>query len=169
MLENLHRDEFLLLDDQALQARCDIQATKGSGPGGQHRNKTSTGVRVALPVFNLEIRCCEDRSAHVNRLLALRRLRLAMALSVRLPAPKAQIVPFPGSQGHVQSSNEAFPFWIADVMDRLQAYNGELRPVAELYGLSTTALGHILSQEKAILQAVQQIRRIHGHSPIRST
>jgi protein subunit release factor B len=36
-------------DRASLEAVCEVEATRGSGPGGQHRNKVETGVRVAHP------------------------------------------------------------------------------------------------------------------------
>jgi len=166
-MELLHRDEYLRLNDQALLEHCDVQGTKGSGPGGQHRNKTLTGVRVALHPCNLEIRCTEDRSAHINKHLALRRLRLALALSIR-QTPSPQPVHFPGTQGHVQAANAGYPSWIADVFDRLEVSSGELRPVAEIYGFSPSALFRILSEEKSVQQAFQQLRLRHGKAALKA-
>ena len=41
-----NRDDFLKLDDSALSACCELEFFKGSGNGGQKRNKTSSAVRV---------------------------------------------------------------------------------------------------------------------------
>ena len=38
------------LPDDALLAQCEVQAHRAGGPGGQHRNKAETAVRLwALP------------------------------------------------------------------------------------------------------------------------
>jgi protein subunit release factor B len=36
-------------DRASIERVCEVQATRGSGPGGQHRNKVETGVRVWHP------------------------------------------------------------------------------------------------------------------------
>ncbi|HSQ42394.1 MAG TPA: peptide chain release factor-like protein, partial [Fibrobacteraceae bacterium] len=106
-----HRDDYLVLDDLSLLARCEVRTFQGSGPGGQHRNKTNTGVELLLPEFNLEIRCCEDRSAGVNRNLALRRLRLRLAEKIRSSPADSPFGPFPGSGGHIHSGNPQYARW----------------------------------------------------------
>ena len=43
-----NRDEILKLDDSALSACCELEFFKGTGNGGQKRNKTSSAARVRL-------------------------------------------------------------------------------------------------------------------------
>lgn len=38
--------EFLELTDQELMKQCEMDTFKSSGPGGQHRNKRETAVRL---------------------------------------------------------------------------------------------------------------------------
>lgn len=63
------------LDDVALLAECDVQSFVASGPGGQHRNKTETGVRIRHRPTGLQVTATERRSQLMNRLAALERLR----------------------------------------------------------------------------------------------
>ena len=73
-------------------AAVDEQAVKGSGPGGQKMNKTSSGVqlRYALGAETLVVKWTRDRSHALNRFLALRELadevevRVSPATSERL-------------------------------------------------------------------------------------
>ena len=36
-------------DRETIEKLCEVEPTRGSGPGGQHRNKVETGVRVSHP------------------------------------------------------------------------------------------------------------------------
>lgn len=51
----------------------DITHIKGSGPGGQHRNKTSTGVRMRHKASGAVAEATDDRSQHVNKVNAFKR------------------------------------------------------------------------------------------------
>jgi len=64
--------------------------TRGGGPGGQKRNKTSNVVRLAYPPLGISARCGTERSRALNRFLALRELvdeieiRISPGTSARL-------------------------------------------------------------------------------------
>lgn len=47
---------------------------RGSGAGGQHRNKTDSAVRVVHPPSGAKGECQEGRSQYQNRRTALKRL-----------------------------------------------------------------------------------------------
>ncbi len=49
----------------------EVQATKGKGPGGQHRNKTSSMIRMRHKPTNLVV-CIDGRDQHQNKKKALR-------------------------------------------------------------------------------------------------
>ena len=51
-----------------------ITHIRGSGPGGQHRNKTSTGVRMHHPASGVTVEATDDRSQERNKRAAFHRL-----------------------------------------------------------------------------------------------
>ncbi|KDO39144.1 hypothetical protein CISIN_1g038082mg, partial [Citrus sinensis] len=74
---------YLELTDDELFRECEMDAYKSSGPGGQHRNKRESAVRLKHAPTGVIAQAAEDRSQHKNRASALSRLRTLLALKVR--------------------------------------------------------------------------------------
>lgn len=51
-----------------------LKPFKGSGPGGQHRNKNSTAIRITHPDSGAVGECSEHKSQLQNKKVAFRRL-----------------------------------------------------------------------------------------------
>ncbi|KAF6139648.1 hypothetical protein GIB67_033652 [Kingdonia uniflora] len=73
-------DSFLRLSDDQLMGECEMKTFKSSGPGGQHRNKRESAVRLKHLPTGIIAQAVEDRSQHKNRASALSRLRTLLAL-----------------------------------------------------------------------------------------
>ncbi|KDP41122.1 hypothetical protein JCGZ_03613 [Jatropha curcas] len=71
---------YLELSDEELMRQCEMDTFKASGPGGQHRNKRESAVRIKHLPTGVISQAVEDRSQHKNRASALRRLRTHLAL-----------------------------------------------------------------------------------------
>jgi ribosome-associated protein len=67
------------LPAEALRAECEERFFVASGPGGQHRNKTETAVRLVHLPTGLMVTATERRSRERNREEALERLRAQLA------------------------------------------------------------------------------------------
>jgi|GEM_PF-417148 len=157
MLETINRNSLLNLSDADLLKLCEVSAYKGSGPGGQHRNKTNSGVKLRVESGELRVESysCDDRSAHVNKLLALKKLRMKIALQIR-EKPTAKIpFSFPGSDGKISQDNILYPQFIADVLDRLDDFD----KAAKMWGLSKSALNKIVLQDKKVMEVFQKHRQ----------
>lgn len=50
---------------------CEIQTCRGSGPGGQKRNKTETAVQIRHKPSGLMVRCDQERSQQQNKQTAI--------------------------------------------------------------------------------------------------
>ena len=74
--------EYLSLSDPDLLRQCRVDVYRASGPGGQHRNKTDSAVRITHEPTRTVAIANESRSQHTNKSHALRRLRQKIALSV---------------------------------------------------------------------------------------
>lgn len=67
------------LPEAALLGECDEDFFIASGPGGQHRNKTESGVRLSHRPTGVTVTATERRSQSQNRGTALERLRERLA------------------------------------------------------------------------------------------
>ena len=75
--------QALALEDRALLGECEQELFTAGGPGGQHRNKTASGVRLTHPATELSVTATERRSQSLNRRVALERLRRGLRLLAR--------------------------------------------------------------------------------------
>jgi len=73
--------------DEDLLAECDVEAMRGSGPGGQHRNKTETAVRLTHRSTGIVVQATERRSRTQNLGVACERLRAALTIRFAPPPP----------------------------------------------------------------------------------
>ncbi len=80
------------LDAEAVQQDCDEEFVRAGGPGGQHRNRRETGVRLTHRPTGIVVMATERRSQVANRRLALERMieRLEKLARRRKPRKKTR-------------------------------------------------------------------------------
>ncbi|ATB36549.1 hypothetical protein CYFUS_001964 [Cystobacter fuscus] len=88
----------LALDDDALLRACEVEYFIASGPGGQHRNTTASGVRLTHPPTELSVTATERRSQVQNKGAALERLRTGLQALTYVPKKRHKTQPTKGSQ-----------------------------------------------------------------------
>jgi protein subunit release factor B len=74
-------------DRPSLERVCEVEATRGSGPGGQHRNKVETGVRVTHALSGIVVLATRHRSRERNLDDAYERI------AARLEALQKPVIP----------------------------------------------------------------------------
>jgi hypothetical protein len=154
------------LDVEALLAECSVRRTRGSGPGGQHRNKVETAVVITHLPSGIVGAASERRSQAENRDVAIQRLRTALAIGVRVPrAPDEEYVAGPAWRKHLRAGRIAisaghpdFPALLAEALDLVVAADYETAGAARALGCTSTQLVRLLAREPAALQMVNEAR-----------
>jgi len=158
--------------DADLLAECDVHTYRASGPGGQHRNKTSSAIRLQHRPTGLVTQGEESRSQHENKARALRRLRETIAINLRCPLPGApdwpSTVQLPDGKLRVADNNPALPYVLAITLDALAAHDGKLAETAQWLGVTSSSLTRFLSGHHAAWAEANRIRAAAGLSPLRS-
>ncbi|MGH9867306.1 MAG: peptide chain release factor-like protein [Candidatus Polarisedimenticolia bacterium] len=71
-----------------LLAECEVTTFRASGPGGQHRNRRESAVRLRHIPTGIVVLATERRSQHQNRAVAVERLARRLAERRRRRAPR---------------------------------------------------------------------------------
>jgi hypothetical protein len=171
------RDAYLLTSDDALIAQCEVDRYRASGPGGQHRNKTESAVRLRHKPSGVTAIGEDSRSQAENKIHAVRRLRAAIALDVRepvaldghAPSPRLAALVAGGTAPLGAKTRLTGEFWaaIAELLDLLVAGGLEIGTTAQRLGITTGALSKLLLHDGHIARAVNDLRRARQMRPLR--
>ncbi len=167
-------EDYLALSDEALRRQCRLETLRVSGPGGQHRNRRDTAVRLRHEPTGVTARASERRSQGQNREMALARLRRAIALEVRRPvaletyAPPPELLAIlPAARPRIGSRHRDYWRGVQALLDLFLALEGSVSETAARLGLSTGALSRLLLAEPRLRRAVQAQREAQGLRPLR--
>ncbi|MDB4964183.1 MAG: uncharacterized protein JWP01_4182 [Myxococcales bacterium] len=171
------RIDHLLVSDDALIAQCEVDRYRASGPGGQHRNKTESAVRLRHKLTGISAIGEDSRSQSENKLHAVRRLRSAIALEVREPVQIEGFVPSPrlaafigaGTAPQGAKTKLTGEYWaaIAELLDLLVAGDLEIATTAQRLGITTGALSKQLLHDEQVARVVNDLRRAKGMRALR--
>ena len=171
------RDALIQLDDAALEAQCEVDRYRASGPGGQHRNKTESAVRLRHKLSGISAIGEDSRSQAENKIHAVRRLRAAIALGVREPvvipaySPSARLTSLVagGTAPLGAKTRLTGDYWaaIAELLDLLVAGELEIGATAQRLGITTGAMSKLLLHDDQVARAVNDLRRGRGMRPLR--
>ena len=171
------RDALLGLADPALLAQCEMDRLRGSGPGGQKRNKTESSVRLRHEATGLSALAGESRSQHENRARALRRLRERIAFDLREPVDLDDYQPPPAlvallAQEPVRKSEK----WLRSpeylraaghLVDLYQAVGCSLAEAARRLAVPSGRLERVARADDRLMRKLGELRNaMRGRPPI---
>ncbi len=171
------RDALLGLADPALLAQCQMDRLRGSGPGGQKRNKTESSVRLRHAASGLSALAGESRSQHENKARALRRLRERIAFDLREPVelddyrPPAALValleqePIRKSERWLRSPE--YLRAAGHLVDLYQAVGCSLPEAARRLAIAGSRLERVARADDRLMRKLGELRNAQrGRSPI---
>jgi hypothetical protein len=156
------------LDPEAIRAACEIRFTRRSGPGGQNRNKVETAVILHHRPTGIGAEASERRSQAQNLEAALFRLRVKLALEIRVAVDPAEP---PGALWQsrcrggritVNPQHDDFPALLAEALDRLAALAFDVKSTAVALGITPSQLIKLLKEEPRALADVNRERARQG-------
>ena len=157
-------------DTPGLLAECRILRQRRSGPGGQHRNKVETAIVLIHEPSGIRGEASERRSQAENKKVAVQRLRIKLALSIRSAAGDEASAAasrlwrsrLHGTQISVSASHTDFPALLAESLDVIYACEFDCKAAAERLGCSPSQLIKLLKVAPEALALVNQQRIARG-------
>ena len=155
-LAAIHPDKLL--------EQCTLKQTRGTGPGGQHRNKVATAIILTHNPSGIIGQASERREQIANRKVALFRLRVNLALAIRTdsncPPSKLMQSRIVGKSIRVNPTHTDFPAVLAEVLDNLYGLKLDAAKTASKLGCSTTQLVKFLKLDQSALELVNKDRKL---------
>jgi hypothetical protein len=161
------------LDQQKLLAECEMRRQRRSGPGGQHRNTVETAVILTHQPTGVSAEASERRSQAENRRVALRRLRVNLAIEFRRPVNldgspsdlwRSRCT---GGRIAVNPEHHDFPVLLAEVLDTLDAVDWEISRAAQWFGCTTSQVLKFLKLEPRAFVRLNRERQERGLGPLK--
>ncbi len=171
-LRSVHRHPACIDEDKLLED-CEVRRGRASGPGGQHRNKVETAIDIKHLDTGIVAAASERRSQGENRKVAIRRLRVQLAIEHRATNSE-QVIPSAlwqsrcrGGKIGCNDQHADFPSLLAEAMDAVHAKAYDVRKAAAALGVSSSQLIRFIAKTAPALELLNNhrtelgLRRLH--------
>ncbi len=160
--------------DTELLKLCELRKTRRSGPGGQHRNKVETAIVLTYLPAQIRVEASERRSSGENQAVALRRMRLRLAVRLRTPIDPASPSPLWNSRCRdrkisVSPAHADFPRLLAEALNHLAEADWNPTPAAERLNCSSSQLLKLIQQEPEAWTFLMEERRGRGLKDLKAS
>jgi hypothetical protein len=159
------------LPSETLMADCEVTRQRRCGPGGQHRNKVETAIRITHRPTGTTAEASERRSQSANLSMATWRLRLNLALNLRCePADsptKLWTSRCRGGTIAVSSAHDDFPAMLAEALDQLAGAGWNLQEASDRLGCSPSQMTKLLRKHPPALAVLNRQREQAGLSRLK--
>jgi hypothetical protein len=156
------------LDEPALLADCTVRRGRRGGPGGQHRNKVETAIVIEHGPSGIRAEASERRSQEENRRVAVFRLRVNLALEVRVPVGTPSTPSelwrsrCRGNKISVAPTHHDFPAVLAEALNTIASEDMDVSTAAKRLGCSASQLTKLLKIEPRALTQINDARNARG-------
>lgn len=162
------------MEESLLLKHCQVSFGRRSGPGGQRRNKTETAVQILHLPSGISASASERRSQAENRRLALRRLRLALAVQLRgyfdlrqVPSELFRSRCSRTGRLFVNPNHRDYPALLAEALDVIFALKLDPARAAMLLGCTTSQLLKLIKDCPKAWVALNAARQARHLPPLR--
>lgn len=159
LAESFHHPVQLPTDE--LLKQCDVKRTRASGPGGQHRNKVETAIVITHKPTGIVGQASETRQQERNRKTAVQRLRVNLALGIRVhfDSPSSRwIGRVKGRKISVSPEHDDYPIILAEALDCILVAKFDVVDAAKKLQVSTSQLIKLLKAEPAAFEWLNRQR-----------
>jgi hypothetical protein len=153
------------LPEDVLLRQCDVEFGRSAGPGGQHRNKVETAACYTHRETQVQGYAGERRKQYENRRMAVRRLRLKLAVQVRTYVHPRRYRPSElwnsrrqGKQMSINPKHKDYPALLAEALDVIYARKFDVAGAAGVLGISMSQLAKLIRHEKHAFRQVNEGR-----------
>ncbi len=157
---------FLRKTDTAILKTARMDVFKGSGRGGQKRNKTSNAIRLTLSHLTVTESAARSRAANING--AIRKIRMAIALDVLQATknrnkfkklPEEIRIHLQTDLMRINPKNPIFPIFIGSLIDVYIKHKGEIGAIAQEFQTNTSQIRKFIDRNSFLLESLKELRR----------
>jgi len=156
---------FLRKTDSEILHLSKMDIFKGSGRGGQKRNKTSNAIRLTLSYLSVVETSSRSRAENIDK--AIKKLRMAIALDLTSPlVHRCHFQNFPEeiraylfkNTIRISSSNPVYPFFLGCIIDVFIKHEGNWTDISTEYKTSKSQIRRFIAKNICLKEPLKKLQ-----------